>query len=246
MKSTVFHACVALFLLGFTSEVACAQAGAEPVPAAPASAPASVTTDTPQAAPSDTAAPATSDVAPSVAPIAPAYTPPPPEPLAPEGSIKDASDKRRPMSLSAMAFVPWWYGIGIGGSVAFEIPIVHNGFIPKINDSFSIEPSFSFAYTTWRNTYRAYDHDYGLMFRPAVAALWSFYFSPKLRAYAELNIGYTRVNRSYDSASRGYSYGYNYFYGELNVGVFYNFSSRVALRGELGFYGLRAGVAFML
>jgi hypothetical protein len=221
-----------------------AQTTAPPEPAAAAPAPSD-----PAAAPIAEPAAATPAEGPVVSGAAlaptPVYSPAPPPPPAEEGTIKDTSEHRRPMALSAMAFVPWWYGIGIGASLAFEIPIVHNGFIPGINDSFSIEPSFSFAWTTWRGTRRYFDDDHGLLFRPAVAALWSFYFKPNLRAYAELNIGYARVNRSYESASRTYTYGYNYFYGELNVGMFYNVHKNIALRAEVGFYGMRAGAAFM-
>lgn len=229
------------FVLACAASVSAAQAQttatADPAPAAVAPAP--------ETAPAPTAAEGAASAAPAAAEPAPAYTPPQPPPPAEEGTIKDTSEHRRPMALSAMAFVPWWYGIGIGGSLAFEIPIVHNGFIPSINDSFSIEPSFSFAWTTWRGTRSVYDNDYGLLFRPAVAALWSFYFKPNLRAYAELNIGYARVNRSYESGSRSYTYGYNYFYGELNVGMFYNVHKNIALRAEVGFHGMRAGASFL-
>jgi hypothetical protein len=94
-------------------------------------------------------------------------------PVTPSGGIRDSSDHRRPFALSAMAYVPWWYGLGIGVKLGFEIPILHDGFIPSLNDSFSLEPSFSFAYSTW-NRFSYYDDLHALRYTPALAALRSF------------------------------------------------------------------------
>jgi hypothetical protein len=199
----------------------------------------------------DTAAPAETS-SPSASPAYEPYKP------APEGSgsasgggggggggstIKDTSAHRRPMTLSGLAYVPWWYGIGIGMSVGFEIPIMHDGFIPSLNDSFSIEPSFGFAYLDYYY-YGNVDNDYALMFRPAVGALWSFYLKPNLRVYGIINFGYTRINRYYDEASTSLKYGYNYFYGEAGAGVIWNFAEKWAVRGELAFHGLRGGINY--
>ena len=64
-----------------------------------------------------------------------------------EGTIKDRSvHESRPMGVSAMAYIPWWYGIGIGINTRFEIPIVKDGFISSINDQISLEPSLSLGY----------------------------------------------------------------------------------------------------
>lgn len=155
--------------------------------------------------------------------------------------IKDTSDHRRPMTLSLMAYIPWWYGIGIGFSTAFEIPIMHNGFLPNVNDSFSIEPSFGFAYVDY---YSGWDDDYALLFRPAVAALWSFYLKENLRVYGIVNFGYTRVNRYWNDRVGDVSRGYNDFYGEAGAGVVWNFAERWAVRGEVAFHGIRGGINF--
>jgi hypothetical protein len=155
--------------------------------------------------------------------------------------IKDTSDHRRPMALSVMAYVPWWYGVGIGFSTAFEIPIMHDGFLPNVNDSFSIEPSFGFAYVDY---YSGWDDDYALLFRPAVAALWSFHLKEHLRVYGIVNFGYTRVNRYWNDRRLGRDFddGYNHFYGEAGAGVIWNFAQRWAVRGEVAFHGIRGGI----
>jgi hypothetical protein len=158
-----------------------------------------------------------------------------------DGTIKDWSEKRRPITISAMGFVPFLNGIGIGLKTGVEIPVVHNGFIPKLNDSFSVEPTFSVAYSTW---YSLSDVQ-ALTFIPAVAGMWSFHFAENLRAYAALNLGYSVVSWKADFDTK-YLSNESRFYGEVTVGGFYKFADRFAARAEVGWEGLRGGIAFLL
>lgn len=164
--------------------------------------------------------------------------PPPPA----TSHIRDTSAHHRPLTLSVMAYVPWIYGIGIGLSTAFEIPVVHDGFLRNVNDAFSIEPSFGFAYLDYYG-HGNVDDDYALLFRPAVAGKWSFYLQERLRVYALVNFGYSRVNHHWDDATTSYKRGYNYFYGEPAAGVEWSFAERCALRAEVAPHGLRAGLS---
>lgn len=179
-------------------------------------------------------------------PIAAPPPPPPPpggyaEPATP-GSIRDQTVHDRPLALSVLAYVPWFYGIGIGAFTGFEIPIVKDGFIPRLNDQFSLEPSFAFAYSTWRGS--ALDDDFALLYRVGCSVLWSFFFSSNLRVFANLTLAYTRVDVNSDLRYfRGF--GRNYFWPDFSVGVFYNFGARFAVRGELGAHGFRGGIAFL-
>lgn len=194
---------------------------------------------------------AAQDAPPPSAPTPAAESAPPPPPPtyasqpapAPTGGIRDTSEHRRPFTLSALAYVPWWYGIGIGVRASFEIPLVHDGFIPSLNDSFSLEPSFSFAYSSW-NRFSYYDELHALRYTPALAALWSFHFSPQFRAYGAVNLGYTLV--SYTGDQGGYDFkDWDYFYFEVSAGVFYDFSEHLAVRAEVGWQGLRGGLAVL-
>jgi hypothetical protein len=193
---------------------------------------------------------AAQDVPPPSAGAETANPPPPPPPnystqpaAAPTGGIRDASEHRRPFTLSVLAYVPWWYGVGIGARVGFEIPIVHDGFIPSLNDSISLEPSFAFAYSTW-NTFSYYDDLHALRYTPALAALWSFYFSPKFRVYGSVNLGYTIV--SYTGDQGGYDFSNeDYFYYEICAGLFYDFSQHLSVRAEVGWQALRGGLAVL-
>jgi hypothetical protein len=190
--------------------------------------------------PEDTAQRPAAEAAPPPPPPPTFVSTPAPAPL--EGSIRDVTPHTRPYTLSALAYVPWWYGLGIGVKAGFEITLVPDGFIPSINDSFSLEPSFSFAYSRW-NSFAGVDLN-ALRYTPAISALWSFHFSPRFRAYGALNLGYTIV--TYTGEWADYYRDGSYFYGELSAGLFYNVSERVALRAEVGWQGLRGGLSILL
>ncbi len=160
-----------------------------------------------------------------------------------EGTIKDRSvHESRPYALSAMLYVPWWYGIGIGVNARFEIPVVKDGFIPQINDQFSIEPSIAFDYRS-----RGYGFvDERLKFidiTPAVYAMWSFHITPKFRPYGAIGLGYNIGIWLDDNDVVGRNVDNHYFYFDVAAGLFYNFSEHVALRAELGAVGPKVGLA---
>jgi hypothetical protein len=149
------------------------------------------------------------------------------------GSINDTSTHSRDTDLSVMLWLPWYYGFGVGGVVRYEIPILPDGFIPSVNDEFSLEPNLGVAVAgccgeTWTSL------------APALYGTWSFNFSKEFRAYIALGLGYNIG--IYSGAVQGL--GYNYFFWDLAAGIFYRFSQAIGLRAELGSQGLKAGVAF--
>jgi hypothetical protein len=157
-------------------------------------------------------------------------------------TIKDSSSHQRPFALGVLAYVPWFQGIGIGVSTAFEIPIMHDGFIPRLNDSFSIEPSFGFAYL---DHYGDVEGDYALLFRPAVGAKWSFHLLESLRVYALLSFGYSRVNHYLAPSAVPDRVHDDLFYGDFGAGVEWTFAAHCALRAEVAPQGLRSGISFL-
>lgn len=174
--------------------------------------------------------------------------------------IKDNGPHQRPMMASAQLYTPWRFGFGVGLKLGFEIPLVHNGFIPSINNSFSIEPYFGLAWNNYNSGYGYgggrfgglgyYDDNLSAMeYTPGVSVLWSFYFSQNFRAYAAVHTGVTIV-APYYSGPGDYEYvGDNYvrFHFELAPGIVYSLTDKVALRAELGWWsGIKGGVAIFL
>jgi hypothetical protein len=158
-----------------------------------------------------------------------------------EGSIKDVSEKRRPYGVSLDAYMPWLGGFGGGFKVSAEIPIMHNGFIPSINDSFSLEPRFMFSYQSW-SSFQARDDLYVMGFTPAAAAVWSFYFKTNLRLYAFVALGFTIVKAA-NFEVNGLS---NRFYHDVGPGMYWDFAQHWSLRAELGYSGMRLGITYLI
>ena len=145
-----------------------------------------------------------------------------------------------------MAYVPWWYGIGVGAMVRYEIPIVKNGFIPAINDQFSLEPALGLG---WQRGYDSYCHRVGDcgaygergIITPAIYGVWSFHITSKFRPYAAIGMG---VDIGIDSDDDWYYHNTSNFCFDTAVGMFYRFSAPVGLRAEIGSGGPKVGFAF--
>lgn len=171
------------------------------------------------------------------------------------GGIKDNGPHQRPMMGSAQIYTPWRFGFGFGLKLGFEIPLVHNGFIPQINNSFSIEPNFALAWNNYNRGYGYYgggifdDNVSAMEYTPGVSVLWSFYFSERFRAYAAIHLGVTILKPYWtgDDDVDGEFKTYTRFHGELAPGIVYMLSDRVGLRAELGWWsGAKFGVAVAL
>jgi hypothetical protein len=93
---------------------------------------------------------------------------------------------RRPLELDLHAgFV--WHGHGLATGARFSIPIVHNGFIPKLNNAVFIDFGADFYFI---EAPRIHGHPPG--YRPGlgfpVAMCWEFYFSDKWSAFGEVGV----------------------------------------------------------
>jgi hypothetical protein len=152
--------------------------------------------------------------------------------------LKDRSHHERPPMFSFFLNVPWWYGIGIGGGLRFTIPIVPDGFIPKLNDSFELEVGADYEY-----------HRYSVLNYHAIIipieARWTFYFFPELAAYAKLGLG---VEIGLGGVALpfggGIGYGATVYHNILSPGILYKIGDSIWLRGELWYRGLKIGLGF--
>lgn len=153
------------------------------------------------------------------------------------GGIKDTSPQSRPQGISGMLSIPWYRGAGVAVTGRYEIPIVPNGFIPQINDQFSIEPSLGLAYfNQWGSDWNYFT------ITPAVYAIWSFHITSKFRPYAAIGVGAEIAAAHNDRDSIYGDARAAWVYIDTTVGLFYNFSRNVAFRGELGYGGPKAGI----
>ncbi len=159
------------------------------------------------------------------------------------GGIRDRSPQHRDQDLSVMLYIPWWYGIGVGVMARYEIPIVPDGFIPAINDQFSLEPSLGISFTRDYGRYSYLGDDYrrrAINIAPAIYGTWSFHITPKFRPYVTLGLG---ANIGIDTGD-GPDWSPSYFYFDIAPGLFYRFSDAAAFRAELGAQGTKVGFSF--
>jgi hypothetical protein len=102
-----------------------------------------------------------------------------------QGGLFDRSPQRRPQELSFFLGLPFYYGFGLGLGARYYIPILHDGFIPSINDEFGIEFGADFA-----GSFVGY-------FLPEVdipvEVMWNFHFTRNFSAYAKAGVALEMV-----------------------------------------------------
>ncbi len=181
--------------------------------------------------------------------------PPPPPPLEESGPIESPSsgewaikgqnsllDKstghdRDPM-LSFFLGVPFsYYGYGtyvsafsFGLGARFYLPIVNDGFLPMLNDSFGLE----FGADTII-VFGAYGYSTAFAFAIPLEARWNFHIFPKVEAYAKVGGGL------------GFFFGnyvYPYFVPVVNVGVLFRLNEVLWVRAEVGYPSVKIGIGF--
>lgn len=157
------------------------------------------------------------------------------------GSLSDASPQRRhPMISLFIGFPAGYFGYGgipfsIGGR--YLQPILHDGFVPTINDSFSVEIGADlFALGAAR---------FGAMLAIPLEAMWALHFSEKFAGYlklgAELELRFLG-----DWCWGGVCGGFIGAGIIAQLGIMYRLTDAITLRVELGYPGLKLGLGFPL
>ncbi len=119
----------------------------------------------------------------------------------------------------------YYPGFTLGLGLRFYLPIVKEGFLPMLNDSFGIEfgvdTGFVFGYYL------------GLAIGIPVEVRWNFHIFPRLEAYAKLGIGIGVL-----------AVGYIYLYPipVANVGVLFKVNKVLSLRAEVGYPAVKIGL----
>ena len=90
------------------------------------------------------------------------------------GGLLDRGEHKRDMMVSAFVGLPWYFGYGgfpLGVSGRFYLPLMHDGFIPPVNDSFGLEFGADFL---------AVFASFGTLVEIGIPAevLWTFYLTP--------------------------------------------------------------------
>ena len=159
-----------------------------------------------------------------------------------DGGLFDTADHHRKHMLSAFAYTPFdvYRGLGIGAALRYTLPIVPNGFISKLNDSFALEMGGDFYYG-WHGYY-GYSYGYLSVVVPAVEARWSFHFTKRWEAYGKAGVGFQL--RHFTDAGGPPLRAIDWVYINVAVGGLMHINDVLALRAEVGYGGLRVGIGF--
>jgi hypothetical protein len=157
-----------------------------------------------------------------------------------QGALLDRSPQRRSNMLSLFIGLPYgyyYYGFPFGLGGRFLIPIIHDGFIPSVNDSFSIEFGLDFSGATGLGRF------YPTLGIP-VEVMWAFHLTQKFAVYAkvgavlEINfvpyvcVGTTLCRGAVSASPIG------------NLGLMYKFSEKISFRAEVGYPWVKVGLGF--
>jgi len=156
------------------------------------------------------------------------------------GSLSDASPQRRHPMISLFVGFPAGY-FGYGG-VPFSVggrylqPILHDGFVPTINDSFSVEIG--------ADLYVLGASRFGAAIGIPIELMWALHFSQKFAGY--LKLGAALELRFLGDWCWG---GFCSAIGAgivAQLGIMYRLTDTITLRVELGYPGLKLGLGFPL
>jgi len=136
-----------------------------------------------------------------------------------------AHERRSQIVLLGLVVLGWGYG----AAGRYSLPLLKDGFLPEVNDSFEVDlggniifPAFGFATTTL-----------ALLAEPR----WTFHFTPQLEAYAKLGLGvFIPVLGTFPTVVSP-------FQVLAAAGGSYRIGSNLSIRVEAGIGGFMAGAA---
>lgn len=158
------------------------------------------------------------------------------------GSLTDASAQRRQSMISIFLGFPagyWGYGgvpFSVGGR--YLQPILHDGFVPTLNDSFSLEAGVD-LFAIGRTVI-------GFALAIPVEAMWALHFSQRFAGY--LKLGVSLELRFGDWCRGNVCWGAVGFGADFigNLGIMFKITDAIVLRVEAGYPGLKVGLGFPL
>ena len=158
-----------------------------------------------------------------------------------QGSLSDASPQHRNAMISVFLGLPfgyWGYGFPFGVGGRYLLPILHDGFVPGINDSFNLEFGADLSLVS------------GAYFVPFISvpieAMWQLFFVPKFSGYLKLGVA---LEMSFASYCFGSVCRSGFGLGAIPIGaigVMFHFNDKIALRLEAGYPWFKVGLGFDL
>ncbi len=153
----------------------------------------------------------------------------------PDGLLDESEKSDRGAQLSVHAYLPYhsfWGFFPLGAGANFYIPLVQNGFIGKLNDSFGLDFGGDIVIR--------FGSTYPVSLHIPAAVVWKFHMLPQLEVYAKLGL---QADIWFGVPLRAFGY-FSPVWPIAAVGANYMFSPAFGVKAEFGTAGLRAGVVF--
>lgn len=138
----------------------------------------------------------------------------------------------------------WYHGGGFGVGARYMLPLPVKPLLTQNNlrDAFALE--FGADFFTYSLGYAGFG-DYRVNFlTPVVGAMWNIWLNDQIAVYPKLDLGYSIAWFS-GWEGPGNPAGASAFYWSGNAGAMYRLNDTVALRGEIGYAGLRLGASWI-
>jgi hypothetical protein len=138
----------------------------------------------------------------------------------------------------------WYGGFGVGGRYMLPLnlpPLITQG---TVKDSFALE--FGADFMTFSYAWAAAGADYRWnALVPVVGAMWNIWLNEQLGFYPKLDLGYWFGWYSSWNGAWGPEPNHGWLFWNISLGGMYRINRSVALRGELGYAGLKLGASFL-
>jgi hypothetical protein len=156
------------------------------------------------------------------------------------GGLKDSSPQLRPMMISAFTGIGFGHYAGLGFPFLiggrFYLPIVHNGFIPSLNDEFGLEFGLDFNFVFLDDRY--VNNDLLVALGVPAEAMYDFHITPTFDAYVKVGFIVTAGLNDVDDVV--------YLNLVSSVGLRYEVTPGLLLRAEVGWPWVKAGIGITL
>jgi hypothetical protein len=177
---------------------------------------------------------------PSWAQTSPTAPPPSNPPSIVQGSSGQGPSSNGNQGISVWGFIPWAHGFGAG--VRYMMPLAIDPVLRNttVRDSWGLE--FGADIMHWDCGYGTNDCGWTQLV-PVVGMMWLLGITEQFIVYPKVELGWEFGWYSGPSFAARQSYGGLFAAGA--AGVMFKLTNGLTLRGELGSYGLKAGVGWL-
>jgi hypothetical protein len=164
---------------------------------------------------------------------------------APAWTITDKTPHtQRPTKLDFVGLLGFYGDVRFGVGGWYSIPLVPNGFIPALNESFHLEAGAVFEYS-YGSYFGGCDYTYAAII-PMGGVRWDFYIVKEWTVFAKAKAGVSFEFADNECSGFKNKHGGAFFQTDLGAGAYWNFAKDMALRLEWGYPWVNVGISMNL